>query len=322
MRVPGSAAFVLAVVLCLQACGAEEDKSGSDILKDSLASFRQATSYRVAGQVITPSGQLEMDLMVDRKRDMQGSFSVDGKRADLIRSRDRVFVRGRDYIAASGAQRLAALAGDQWVLLADDMLARALAAIGDPPALLKGAQPDANLQKGGAVELDGERAMKLNSAHGTVWVSLKSPYRPVRIEAGPTRFGSVEASQLRLGFSDYGHPVDAAPPTAFLDPANPQTLPASFIPVEVTTDCGASGCRLAAIVRNLRGIGTAQATFALMDPAGADLGTCSVPVPETANMQQASISCAVDTPALRRYLAGSASPRLSARLRIRNPGDE
>lgn len=223
---PGSAAIGAAATLLLAACGAPAAadpeflaQSPRAIIKTAFAEMNDLTSARILGTVVTDDGRIKVDVRTDDEGTCTGSLQLERGRTQFIHTAETTWLKpDEDYWQASArspqqARQIMARIGTSWTVAPPQSVD--VDRICHPPSLLDGFKArkdggEGRLSKG-AVELIGDtEAIEINEKGGgqssTVWVSVTSPHRVVRIQSRERGVGEA------VSFEEFGVEVSAETP--------------------------------------------------------------------------------------------------------------
>ncbi len=224
---PGRAAAVgAATALLLTACAAKVEadpeflaQSPRAITKTAFAEMGDLTSVRILGTVVAKTGRTRIDIRTDDEGRCTGSVQLDRGSAQFIRTPDATWLKADDDFWQANAQspqqarQIIATLGTSWAKVPDSTAD--FAGFCNAEKLLDGFKArkdggEGRLSKG-AVELIGDtEAISISEKGGgqfsTVWVSVSSPHRVVKIVSKEKR------TPTTVSFEEFGVDVDAEAP--------------------------------------------------------------------------------------------------------------
>jgi hypothetical protein len=317
--------FMLLLAPALASCASPWEAltgpSADDLARQALDNLDQAAAVHLAGTFTNAGRRFKLDCTVNRGGEAEGAVTVDGRAYRLVLSSGRTFVSGQDFWAAYGDPQVARVYGDGWVVL-DAAGVTSLGGVASPCSIgreLRG-RP-LQLRQEGEAGVQGQSAVQLSDSSGKLYVSAAAPHRLLRIESAPGYRAPDGSSGLRLDFS-YPRAVEIAPPSQFIDPANPASFPARYAAESVRVGrCDASGCTLVATVRNLAGppVGRSTATLKLRGADNGDLGGCTVDLPAIPYEQTQDVSCTVGGTAWSSFYNSGGNRQYFAGASVSNP---
>jgi hypothetical protein len=318
--------WLLAVPLVAGACGSPIEAltgpSADELAAQAFASLDRAPATHLAGVFVNAGRHFVLDCTLRRGGEARGSIEIDGRPYQMLVSGGHTFVSGQGFWASYGDPKVARLYGDGWVML-DASGVSTLGGLASPCSVGRALREKRfQLKKeDGETRVAGQAAVELSDSSGKLFVSAGKQPRLLRIESARGYRAPDGSSDLRL---DFGYPasVEIAPPSAFIDPANPRTFPAHYVAEGVRIGrCDASGCSLTASVRNLAGppAGQSTATLKLRAADNRDLGGCTVNLPALEYQQAQEVSCTVSGGAWSGFYASSSDRQYFARATIQNP---
>jgi hypothetical protein len=207
------AAYVGVLVL-VTGCGGRggyASKSADDIVKDAGHDMKQATSFRLAGEVTSDGQKYGLDVRLTSHGGCQGEIRVaGGGTAQLVSDGDTAWMKPDhafwEAAAPGQASVIEQTVGDKWVVVPSG--SSSLSGLCDLDSFLKGVdEPSSDkMTNEGADTVDGQDAVKLtgHDDHGkplTAWVSADAPHYFLRMEV---RTGPEPGA---LTFSEYDEPV-------------------------------------------------------------------------------------------------------------------
>ncbi|MGD9956167.1 MAG: hypothetical protein AB7O74_16395 [Candidatus Nanopelagicales bacterium] len=222
-----AAALAITALLTVSACGSSTgastteaasngvaDKSAEEILKAAQDAAKAETSVHMVGTVTQDSGEMKIDLNVEKGGKAVGTIVMAGATLDIIATGTTVYVKGDkafwDSQAGEGAYDLI---GDKWV---SSTSAKDLESFKDftdfTTAISQMLNPSGTITKTEASTVDGQAAIGIKDGDkGTLWVATTGDPLPISIDGGTE--GSVT-------FSDWSKPVTITEPAAadILDP--------------------------------------------------------------------------------------------------------
>ncbi|AWW39179.1 hypothetical protein [Streptomyces cadmiisoli] len=196
--------------------------TGGEIADRALEATTGASSLRVAGDV--PDGPddatIHMDMALNKRNECAGTMSMDGGKADLIKTGDTVYLRyDEGFLRAQSKGEPAAdvqaavdmLAGKWTKTSATGADAADIASFCDLDAMLGGAEDvHSDAVRGKTTTVDGSPAIVLREKEGkdryTVYVATEGEPYLLRVDS------TSDADPGTLTFSDYDEPVPAQKP--------------------------------------------------------------------------------------------------------------
>ena len=300
---------------CMAACalpGSSQVPTPSQVLGTRLAAFAAAKTVTMVGHVSFGGVTYPVSLRVDDHGQASGSLGLDRVLVSALITGGRTFLRGAEYYNAHGLAT-----GGQWVLERDGSVVNLLAKLTDRKALTTAllAAAGSGVEQGPGADVGGVKTVKLATPDVSVTVPAAGG-PPTRIVTGVDTQLSDGFSDVQLDLSEYGKVAGIAAPDAFLDRAQPDTLPASYVAVIAPDtpfnfdECDRSGCTLSASFHNLGGkVGSATATF-YVSRGGTTLASCDVAIPAAAHDAVVRTGC--------RVTFANDSP-FTGNVKIRNP---
>jgi hypothetical protein len=291
---PRIVAAVLAAAMGLAACSLpwqQPTRSSEQLLHDARGSYFSATTYHMTATFTKGGTHYRLDLQVHRP-DATGTDQVGDLKVELIVAGGKTYRRGREFFRQAVSEKMAKLVGDSWVLDADLDLVSLVS-----PNLFDDLNSSrAKLTQAGGPVLHGYRTEKLSHGRTSMYISSHGKAYPIRVEdqQGDLVPGTTD---LQIDFYEYGGDVTVVAPSSYVDLQDPATLPAFFQALGVTQvpdQCDRSGCTLKATLRNDGRAGTTTAEFSA-DFNGAQIGSCTAEVPETAYQASVETSCRIAT---------------------------
>lgn len=213
-------------LLLLAGCGGETaspllDQNPRSITKDAFAAMSELDSVRMIGTLKTSDGRSRIDVRAAGDGGCTGVLNLERGRMDFIRTADATWVKGdRNFWLARFAtvretDRAIKRLGTSWATLAKDPVD--FDAYCEVAPLLSGftAYKDGGtgrLSKGSPELIgDGEAipiSLKGGGQQSTIWVSLTSPHRVVKIVS------DAQPRPMNIAFEEYDGTVDVEAPAA------------------------------------------------------------------------------------------------------------
>jgi hypothetical protein len=230
-------------------------------------------------------------------------MSRDGVKYQVLRKANLTFLKGgQDWWRGAGVGKDASVYADRWVRytyrigynnwrLADQFLNDA----GSHASQVSTHQITAGPGGYGVQVQDTVIQLGLTTSGGIHVVHVA--FRPGYQDDGGLSEVTVDLS--------YPRQLIVALPDAAADPGNPSTLPALYAVQRSHLErCDSSGCTVNATVTNTRGQSDKQATLIVhfTVQGGAEIASCTSPIPPLAIHQVADVPCTVSGPAWNSYL--------------------
>ena len=221
-------ALAITAVLTVSGCGGSgtgtsteatsngvADKSADEILKAAQEAAKAETSVHMVGTVSQDSGDMKIDMQVEKGGKAVGTIVMAGATLDIIATGTKVYVKGDkafwDSQAGEGAYELI---GDKWVASTSE---KDLASFKDftdfTTAISQMLNPSGTISKTEPSTVDGQAVIGLKDGDkGTLWIATTGDPLPVSIDGG---------SEGGVTFSDWSKPVTITEPAAadILDPS-------------------------------------------------------------------------------------------------------
>jgi hypothetical protein len=280
-----AAAAFLAVVAGLSGCsgsGSGPDPAG--VLKARMAALVSSRSVGLDGTVTMGGTTYVVSVSEDDRSAATGAITIGKTAVTFTSTGGRLFLRGRDYFAAQKIH-----AGDRWVLDQDAALGGLLRALTDRAQLTAAltALAGQHVSEHAGPAINGMPTIQLVSDQVTV-TAPASGGPPWRLATAPDQQLSDGLQDLKLNVAaSSARRAAVTAPDVFIDLSDRNSLPAGFDEVVAPADtfqferCDDRGCTLSAAFQNSGGRqGTATATFEVQR-GGAQLGSCTVPIPAT-----------------------------------------
>ena len=270
-------------------------------LEAGAAETLAARSFEVKGEYSAAGSHWTIDLKLSRPdtEHVVAGNGVDSVEAVLIG--DAAYFRGRQFLVSHltdpRSRSLVAAAGDSWWKGLSVRLPT-LPDLTDATAFRSTFLGQAVSTRNDHRIVSGVDAVELSGPRADVYVGSAPPYPLLRvvIRGGVKIDGISDADLLYSGAgSDFG----IAAPSGVLDFSNASTLPPIYTVESVDTSRCSSPCTVSAGVRNLGGLGAAQApstvTFTMTDPVSKRiLGTCAATVqPDVGYNSTTAVSCSI-----------------------------
>ncbi|MFC6878745.1 MULTISPECIES: hypothetical protein [Actinomadura] len=224
------AAVATALAMTLAGCGEEKKndppakaeaaangfagKSPDQILADSVAALRGATSFRVAGIMVDEKETIEIDMVTDGT-DAQGKLTlpIEGTTVsmEVIKVGERAYFRGRDLWKKAGGAALADRVGDRWVAGSREMRQN-FTSFFTPAGWADILKPDNTTITREADSKIGDRPVVTlkDDSSGILFIAATGKPYPLRLAGGDKKGGG------EMNFT-YDVPVKVSPPPNPLD---------------------------------------------------------------------------------------------------------
>jgi hypothetical protein len=211
----------LALVALLAGCGGgssgngEASKSASQILADSKAAAKDASSVHVHGTIVSDGRPLKIDLRIDGSKGGKGTLTINGSNVDLVRIGDTAYIRGSEafYRQVAGPAAAALLKG-KW--LKASAKTGDLASLADLTAMgtlfNQALKPEGSISKGGESTVDGQKVIAIKDAdRGTLYVATTGDPLPIEITRPSGSSGGA------VHFDDWNEDVALEAPKGAID---------------------------------------------------------------------------------------------------------
>lgn len=223
-----AAALAITALLTVSACGSSgaatsteaagngvADKSADEILKAAQDAAKAQTSVHMVGTVTQDSGDMTIDMQVEKGGKATGTIVMAGATLEIITTGTTVYVKGDkafwDSQAGEGAYELI---GDKWVSSTSDADLASFKDFTDfTTAVTQMLTPSGTVTKTEPSTVDGQAVIGLKDGDkGTLWIATTGDPLPVKIDGG---------TEGGVAFTDWGKPVKVAEPAAadILDPS-------------------------------------------------------------------------------------------------------
>ncbi len=294
----------------------------TQIAHEAADGLRAAEVLHVQAIYDDTTGQhFAIDAVEAHARQARGAFRAGAASYEFVSNGDQLAYRGKDVWVMNQKTALARYIGDRWVVPKANRadLVRTLDAIA-PEALGSLIGSRNSLRRISDTTVNDVPAAKFNDEHGSVWITIKRPYRLLRaVMARPVGDG-LQSFAFDLLAADPGQ-VDFTVPGGLVNFDDPRTLPARFQAETVSFGtCDQAGCQVRAAVRNKAGkavIGQPMATMDVQAMDGRKLGTCSAPIAASDYDQVQTVACVVRGPAWEAF--ARVGGKYSSQVRISNP---
>ena len=222
-------ALALTALLTVTACGTTStggsgaqaagngiaDRSADEILAAAEKAALAQGSVHIVGTVTQGSGDMGLDLQVEKGGKAVGSVTMSGATLQIISTGTTVYAQGdRAFWDAQAGAGAAELIGDKWVVsTAGSDLSDFASFTNFDTFVAQLLKPSGTVTKGEASTVDGTPAIGLKDGDkGTLWIATTGDPLPLWIDGG------AEGS---LKFSDWGTTVTITEPAAadVLDPS-------------------------------------------------------------------------------------------------------
>ena len=224
-----AAALAITALLTVSACGSSgtaststapasngvADKSADEILKAAQDAAKAETSVHMVGTVKQDSGEMKIDMQVEKGGKAVGTIVMAGATLEIITTGTKVYVKGDkafwDSQAGEGAYDLI---GDKWVASTSDADLASFKDFTDfTTAVSQMLTPSGTVTKTEASTVDGQAVIGLKDGDkGTLWIATTGDPLPVKIDGG---------AEGGVAFTDWGAAVKVTEPAAadVLDPS-------------------------------------------------------------------------------------------------------
>lgn len=220
LRGTGLVVSAVAAAVTLVGCGEDSppapslaDSSAEEILGKAQQAARDATSFRMKGNITTEGTSLSLDIRFQKDKGVTGTISSEGVTFEVLVVDDKAYLKGDQATWASFAgDGPAQLLAGKYILVPESAEGFSdLLAFADASSFLdKGLEPEGTVTKTEVKEINGVSAIGLidqdAEGEGTLYVAAEEPAYPLRIE-GPAGEGAVD-------FSEWNEPVELAAPPA------------------------------------------------------------------------------------------------------------
>lgn len=197
----------IALTVSLTGCGGSDfaEEPAKDIVEAAAKDMTDLESVHLDADITSEGGNVTMDLSLDDSGTCEGSISIGGAAAEVIRIGDESWFKAEDAFweaqAGDQAEQLIAMIGDNWVADPDDQfssfcdLDTLLDDIGDPESL-------EDVESDGTEDVDGEETVKLvgvddEGTETTAYVAVDEPHYILKIEAtGDNEKGEASFSEF------------------------------------------------------------------------------------------------------------------------------
>ena len=190
-------------------------KTADQILQETKAALRGASSTHVVGKFVEGTQTAEFDMHLGRDVS-QGSLTQKGLKLEMIVAGGNLYLRGKQFWEANAPPSFANQVGDRWAQLPVTSLREGLAykdLVNLDSFATSVLKPDGKLTKGQTGSIDGAPAIAIKDGDGSpLWVATTGPAYPLRL--GPEK-PSTSASFAT--FSDYNVPLSVTAPGDSVD---------------------------------------------------------------------------------------------------------
>jgi hypothetical protein len=195
---PRLLALLAAIVLVLAGCGGgsggSDDngvaaKSADEILADTTAAVKEATSVYVHGGGTSEGSPLELDLHLVANEGGAGHVSVGDLSFDIVRIGDTTYFKGDDdFLTQVGGEAAVQLFHDRWIQApADSGDLASFTPLTDIEQLFEGVfSGHEDVEKGDETDVNGQPAIEVKdtSSDGTLYVSTEGQPYPLKLASG------------------------------------------------------------------------------------------------------------------------------------------
>lgn len=218
MKISTRAAYAAAIAMTvtLAGCGGSDfaEEPAKDIVKAAAKDMAALESVHLDADISSGGSTVTMDLSLDTSGSCEGTVSIDGGKAEVIRIGDESWFKADDAFwetqAGDQAEQIMGIVGDKWVVDPNDQfssfcdLDTLLDDIGDPEGL-------DDVKSDGTEDIDGDEAVKLvgedeDGTETTAYVAVDDPHYILKIEAN----GDDEEGEAT--FSEFDEDVEVEAP--------------------------------------------------------------------------------------------------------------
>ena len=292
------------------------------LAKTAIEQLDGTKVLRYQGTFVDNVGRsVRMDAQVGGDNQSVGWQEIDGQRAEFVASRSGTYLKADAEYWNIADPAYSPLYAGRWAKSVSANCACCSAPGCCRRALVRNLRKkfvggDAKLAKSSAARVGGVRAVRVTApGKGGIYVSKSSPHRLLRVEG-------MAIGTVNHGLNNFAldvQPLDAAAVRVFdarfaslpktmagvVDLDQDATLPAQYVvddkPAGEPPPCGASSCRIYAMVRNLYGAARPGEQHRLIgvvrkgepDSGGPVLGRCELVLPPMARDKPTKVSCVV-----------------------------
>jgi len=191
------------------------DKSADQIVADSLAAAKGASSVHIQGSVDSGSQPFSIDMQLAVDKGATGTIELNGKTVEVTVVGDNVYLKADgDFWEKFGGPAVAALVKDRWLVAPVSTPAFAqFTSFTKMDDFFQGVLGDtsSSLEKGDETTVNGTSAIALTdpSKDGTLYVATEGEPFPLKIEG--------EGGQGAINFTDWNDAFDIETPEDALD---------------------------------------------------------------------------------------------------------
>lgn len=193
----------------------EADKTAKEIVADSKAAAKKASSVHFHGSIVESGTPLKVDIRIDGAKGGTGSLTIQGAKVEIVRVGNEAYLKGSTafYTQIAGAAAAKLLKGKWLKGSATSGDLAALAALTDIDKLFEAAlKPTGTITKGKEATVDGQKVIGIDSSDGgTLYVATTGEPYPLEItQASGNSTGTVH-------FDEWNEKVEIKAPANAVD---------------------------------------------------------------------------------------------------------
>ena len=207
----------IALTVSLTGCGGSDfaEEPAKDIVEAAAEDMTDLESVHLDADITSAGGNVTMDLSLDDAGSCEGSISIGGAEAEVIRVGDESWFKAEDAFweaqAGEQAEQLIAMIGDNWVADPEDQfssfcdLDTLLDDIGDPESLQ-------DVERDGTEDVDGEETVRVvgvddeDGTETTAYIAVDEPHYILKIEA------TGDDEEGEANFSEFNDEIEVEAP--------------------------------------------------------------------------------------------------------------
>ena len=278
--------------------------TAAESLAQALADLSESGALHVQGALTTPSGEKAvLDVRLARTGEAKGTFTLDGRPAELLVIDKVPYVKGSPEFWASMSGIPGIIDADRWAMLPPSQLGFDVNSLFRPAALAATLGKGAGQARGGTLE-QGERVtvagvetIKLDTEAGSLYLAAAAPHRLVRAQLVTVALNGITVRDVDVTLTDttanqaalYTELAESG--AALAEPTDPYTT------VRQGTHhfdaCGPESCAIVVELTNTKKAPVRVSVTAKWSGDGKPLGTCVGTAGPVGPGQTASATCAI-----------------------------
>jgi hypothetical protein len=192
----------------------ESAKSATQIVQDTAAAYRSATSVHLAGSVKNSGQTISLDIKIVRDGNLSGTITFQGVTANVVIVGGKTYIKGKELFAQFAGGAAAAAIGDNWVAVPATAATQITGGFSSFTNFSKLADqlttPTGAVTKGATTTVVGQSVITVSDTKSTLYVATTGKPYPVQLKPDndPTQ---------HLDFTDYDQTFVITAPSGALD---------------------------------------------------------------------------------------------------------